>query len=51
MQRVEAIDALVGLGSKKAVPGILEIAADRQEKDNWDRDTACRALGMLGDPT
>ena len=48
-ERVEAIDALVGLGSKKAVPAILQIAADRKEKNNWDRHTACRALGMLGD--
>ena len=48
-ERVRAIDALVGLGSKKAVAPILEIAADRKEKNNWDRHTACRALGMLGD--
>ena len=48
-QRVEAIDALVGLGSKKAVSPILQIAAERKEKNNWDRHTACRALGMLGD--
>ena len=48
-ERVGAIDALVGLGSKKAVAPILEIAADRKEKNNWDRHTACRALGMLGD--
>jgi len=48
-ERVEAIDALVSLGSKKAVAPILQIAADRKEKNNWDRHTACRALGMLGD--
>ena len=48
-ERVEAIDALAALGSKKAVPAILQIAADRKEKNNWDRHTACRALGMLGD--
>jgi beta-lactamase regulating signal transducer with metallopeptidase domain len=47
--RVRAIDDLVVLGSKKAIPGILQIAADRKEKDNWDRHTAVRALGMLGD--
>ncbi len=48
-ERVEAIDALVALGSKRAVRPILQIAAERKEKDNWDRETACRALGMLGD--
>ena len=48
-ERVKAIDGLVALGSKKAVPGILKIAADRKEKNNWDRHTATRALGMLGD--
>ena len=39
----------MALGSKKAIPGILQIAADRKEKNNWDRHTATRALGMLGD--
>ena len=48
-QRVEAIDALVGLGCKVAVPDILKIAAEQREKNNWDRHTATRALGMLGD--
>jgi hypothetical protein len=48
-QRVKAIDNLVALNSSKAVPGILQIAADRKEKNNWDRTTATRALGMLGD--
>jgi hypothetical protein len=48
-QRIEAIEALVALGSKKAIPGILQIAADRKEKDNADRHIACRALGLLGD--
>jgi beta-lactamase regulating signal transducer with metallopeptidase domain len=48
-ERVDAIDALVALGSKRAVPPILKIAAERKEKDNWDREVACRALGMLGD--
>jgi beta-lactamase regulating signal transducer with metallopeptidase domain/HEAT repeat protein len=50
-ERVKAIDGLVALSSKKAVPGILRIAADRKEKNNWDRHTATRALGMLGDPS
>jgi len=49
-ERVKAIDDLVALRSKKAVPRILRIAADRKEKNNWDRHTATRALGMLGDP-
>ena len=48
-ERIEAINALVALGSKKAVWPILQIAADRKEKSNRDRHTACRALGMLGD--
>ena len=46
---VEAINGLVALGSRKAVPGILKIAADRKVKDNADRTFAARALGMLGD--
>jgi HEAT repeat protein/beta-lactamase regulating signal transducer with metallopeptidase domain len=50
-ERVKAIDDLVALGSKKAVPAILQIAAERREKNNWDRHTATRALGMLGDPS
>ena len=41
-ERVKAIDGLVALGSKKAVPEILKIAADRKEKNNWDRHTATR---------
>jgi beta-lactamase regulating signal transducer with metallopeptidase domain len=48
-ERVRAIDALAGLRSKKAIPFILQIAADRKEKNNWDRHTATRALGLLGD--
>ena len=40
---------MVALGSKRAVAPILQIAAERKEKDNWDRHIACRALGMLGD--
>ena len=37
------------LAAKRAVAPILQIAADRNEKNNWDRHIACRALGMLGD--
>jgi beta-lactamase regulating signal transducer with metallopeptidase domain len=47
--RMLAIYALTAMGSKKAVPGILQIAADRKEKDNADREAACRALGILAD--
>ncbi len=47
--RMLAIHALTALRSKKAVPGILKIAADRKEKDNADREFACRALGIIGD--
>ena len=47
--RMLAIHALTAMKSKKAVPGILKIAADRKEKDNADRELACRALGIIGD--
>jgi hypothetical protein len=47
--RTLAIYALMAMRSKKAVPGILQIAADRKEKDNADREYACRALGIIGD--
>ena len=47
--RMLAIHALTAIKSKKAVPGILKIATDRKEKDNADREFACRALGILGD--
>jgi hypothetical protein len=47
--RMLAIHALTAMRSKKAVPGILKIAADRKEKDNADREFACRALGIIGD--
>jgi beta-lactamase regulating signal transducer with metallopeptidase domain len=47
--RTLAIYALTAMKSKKAVPGILKIAADRKEKDNGDREAACRALGIIGD--
>jgi beta-lactamase regulating signal transducer with metallopeptidase domain len=47
--RTLAIYALMAMRSKKAVPGILQIAADRKEKDNADRESACRALGIIGD--
>jgi hypothetical protein len=47
--RMLAIYALSALRSKKAVPDILKIAAERKEKDNADRAFACRALGIIGD--
>jgi hypothetical protein len=47
--RMLAIYALTAMHSKKAAPGILRIAADRKEKDDADRQAACRALGILGD--
>jgi hypothetical protein len=50
-ERITAINALAGLGSKKAVPELLKIAAERVEKDNRDRWMAVRALGILGDPS
>ena len=50
-ERIKAIDGLVALGSRKAVPGILKIAAERTVKNNADRHTATRALAMLGDPS
>jgi hypothetical protein len=49
--RIAAINALAIMGSKKAVPGLLKIAADRAEKDNRDRWMAVRALGIIGDPS
>jgi beta-lactamase regulating signal transducer with metallopeptidase domain len=49
MARVLAIHALTALKSKKAVPELLKIATDREEKDNSDRSEACRALGIVGD--
>jgi hypothetical protein len=49
MSRVLAIHALTALKSKKALPELLKIAADRAEKDNADRSEACRALGIIGD--
>jgi hypothetical protein len=47
--RVMAIYVLTVLKSKKAVPRLIEIAAERKEKDNRDRWMACRALGIVGD--
>jgi beta-lactamase regulating signal transducer with metallopeptidase domain len=47
--RMLAIYALTAMKSKKAVPGILHIAAERTEKDNADREEACRALGIIGE--
>ncbi len=42
---------MANLKSRKAVPGLLRIAAERTEKDNADRSFACRALGIIGDPS
>jgi hypothetical protein len=47
--REQSIKALAAVGSKKAVPGILKIAAERIEKDNSDRCEAVRALGIIGE--
>ncbi len=47
--RMLAVHALTAIKSKKAVPELLKIAADRAEKDNADREYACRALGIIGD--
>jgi hypothetical protein len=46
--RIPAINGLAAIGSKKAVPGLLKIAAERVEKDNRDRWMATRALGIVG---
>ena len=48
-ERIAAINMLVALDCKKAVPDLLKIAAERLEKDNRDRWMAIRALGILGD--
>lgn len=48
-RRTLAIHALTALKSKKAVPELLKIATDREEKDNSDRSEACLALGIIGD--
>jgi uncharacterized protein (TIGR03067 family) len=48
---ISAINALAVLGSKQAVSGLLQIAAERRVKDNRDRWMAIRALGMIGDPS
>jgi len=47
--RIQAIKALASVGSKKAVPGLLKIAADRAVKGNADRCEAVRALGIIGE--
>jgi RNA polymerase sigma-70 factor (ECF subfamily) len=47
--RIAAINALAIMASRKAVPGLLKIAAERVEKDNRDRWMAVRALGVIGD--
>ena len=46
---IPAINALAAIRSRKAVPDLLKIAADRREKDNRDRWMAVRALGLIGD--
>jgi hypothetical protein len=48
-KREVAIQCLATAGCKKAVPKVLQIAAERVEKDNADRCEAIRALGILGD--
>ncbi len=45
----QAINTLAALRPQKALQPLLEIAADRAEKDNRDRWMAIRALGMFGD--
>jgi hypothetical protein len=50
-ERISAINALADMRSKKAVPDLLKIAAERVEKDNRDRWMAVRALGIIGDPS
>ena len=47
----QAINTLAALKSRKAAPALLQIAADRAEKDNRDRWMAIRALGVIGDKT
>lgn len=37
--------------SRKAVPALLRIAAERREKDNADRCMAVRSLSLIGDPS
>lgn len=49
VMRISDINALAALKSKKAVPGLLKIAAERVEKDNRERWIAVRALGIIGD--
>ncbi len=45
----QAINTLAALHSTKALPTLREIAFDHAEKDNRDRWTATRALGIIGD--
>jgi poly(3-hydroxybutyrate) depolymerase len=47
---IPAINGLLALRSKKAIPGLLKIATDRNEGDCRHRWMAIRALGLLGDP-
>ena len=48
-EKIQAIEALAAVGSKKAVPGLLKIATDRAVKGNADRCEAARALGIIGE--
>ena len=45
----QAINSLGALKSQKAVSPLLEIAAERREKNCRDRWMAIRALGLIGD--
>ena len=45
----QAICNLGAIKSRKAVPLLLKIAAERVEKDNADRCMAVRSLGLMGD--
>ena len=49
--RIPAMNGLVLIGSSKATPALLKIAANRAEGDNRDRWVATRALGIIGDRT
>ena len=49
--RILAINGLVHIGSSKATPALLKVAANRSEGDNRDRWVATRALGIIGDRT
>jgi len=48
-KRYEAISCLAAIKGTRAQKLLLEIAAERREKDNRDRWMAIRALGIVGD--